>query len=74
MFVSNIPRLMKEKKKTARALIAATDLSPNTLTKLRKDEGIAECRLSTLGRIAQALAVPVKDLFDEEHEEPRHDK
>lgn len=65
MFVSNIPRLMKEKKKTARALIAATDLSPNTLTKLRKDEGIAECRLSTLARIAKALEVSTKDLYEE---------
>jgi DNA-binding Xre family transcriptional regulator len=68
MFISNLPKLMKEKKMTARAIIAATGLSPNTLTKARQDEGIAECRLSTLGRIASALEVPVKTLFDGEYE------
>ena len=68
MFTSNLGKIAKEKKMTARAIIAVTGLSPTTLTKARKDDGIAECRLSTLGRIAHALDVPVKDLFDGAHE------
>ena len=68
MFQSNFARIAKEKKMTARAITAATGLSPNTLTKARQDSGIAECRLSTLGRIANALEVPVKMLFDGEYE------
>jgi len=49
-------------------------LSPNTLTKTRSDSGIAECRLSTLGRITNALEVPVKELFDGEYEPGRRDR
>jgi len=67
MFISNLPKLMKEKKMTARAIISATGLSPNTLTKARQNAGISDCRLSTLGRIANALEVPVKELFGGEY-------
>ncbi|MDL2217004.1 helix-turn-helix transcriptional regulator [Desulfovibrio sp. OttesenSCG-928-M14] len=74
MFISNIRLLMQERKKTFQEIVNESGLSRQTIHKARQDEGISECRLSTLGRIAQALAVPVKDLFDEEHEEPRHDK
>lgn len=65
MFISNLPKLMKEKKVTARAIIATTGLSSTTLTKARSDTGIAECRLSTLARIAGALNVGTKDLYTE---------
>ena len=68
MFTSNLGMIAKEKKMTARGIIAITGLSPTTLTKARSDSGISECRLSTLGRIANALEVPVKMLFDGEHE------
>ena len=74
MFTSNLPRLMREKKITARAIIAATKLSPNTITKARSDSGISECRLSTLGRIANALDVPVKELFDGEYEQGKREE
>ena len=73
MIISSLQKLMKEKKMTARAIIAATGLSPNTLTKARSDSGISECRLSTLGRIANALGVPVKTLFDGEYGPDRVD-
>jgi hypothetical protein len=43
-------------------------MSPSTINKARQDDGIAECRLSTLGRIATALGVPIKKLFDGEWE------
>lgn len=65
MFRSNLGKIAKEKRMTARAIIALTGLSPTTLTKARQDEGIAECRLSTLARIARALDASTKDLYDE---------
>lgn len=68
MFISLLPKIMKEKEITARAIIAVTDLSPNTLTKARQDVGISECRLSTLGRIAGALGVSTKELYEERQE------
>jgi len=74
MFRSNFGKIAKEKKMTARVITAATGLSPNTLTKARQDEGILECRLSTLGRIANALDVPVKELFDGEYEPVQSEK
>jgi len=67
MFTSNIKALMKKKKMTVRDIVAATGLSSATLHKARQDSGIAECRLSTLGRMAGALGVPVKKLFDGEY-------
>ena len=68
MLISNLGKITKEKKMTARVIIAMTGLSPTTLTKARSNSGISECRLSTLGRIANALEVPVKTLFDGEYE------
>ena len=50
---------------TARDVIAISGLSSATLTKARQDEGIAECRLSTLARIAKALGVTTKELYEE---------
>ena len=68
MIVSNLKNLMKEKKITMKQLEDMTGMSPSTINKARQDDGIAECRLSTLGRIATALGVPVKTLFDGEWE------
>ena len=66
MIFSNLKKLMKEKKITMKQLEDMTGMSPSTINKARQDDGIAECRLSTLGRIATALGVPVKTLFDGE--------
>lgn len=68
MISSNIKWLMKQKKLTMRDMETLTGMSLRTLNKARQDEGIAECRLSTLGRIAKALGVPIKKLFDGEWE------
>ena len=68
MIFSNLKKLMKEKKITMKHLEDMTGMSPSTINKARQDDGIAECRLSTLGRIATALGVPVKTLFDGEWE------
>ena len=68
MFTSNIKILMKEKKRTIQQVVTVTGLSSATMHKARSDTGISECRLSALGRIANALGVPVKELFDGEYE------
>ena len=67
MFTSNIRRLMREKKKTFREVVQESGISMQTIHKARTDGEIATCRLSTLGRIANALEVPVKELFDGEY-------
>jgi len=64
-FSSNVTDIMKKKKATIRELSEASGLSTSTITKARQDDGIAECRLSTLGNIADALGVKTKRLYDE---------
>lgn len=68
-FISNIKKLMKQKRITAKQVEAATGISSRTLAKARSDEGILECRLSTLIRIANALGVDVKVLFENAEQE-----
>ena len=68
MFSSNIKKIMKEKRLTIRQLEVATCMSTRTLNKARADEGISECRLSTLARIADALGVDVKETFERKKE------
>jgi Predicted transcriptional regulator len=65
MFRSKVKETMKSKGTTIRDLVAETGLSSKTINKARQDEGISECRLSTLARIAQALGVSTKDLYEE---------
>jgi len=71
-FSSNITDIMKKKRVTIRELSDVSGMSTSTLNKARQDEGISECRLSTLGRIAGALGVKTKRLYDEV-EENRHE-
>ena len=42
-----------------------TGMSTATINKARRDNGILECRLSTLVRIADALGVKTKRLYEE---------
>lgn len=63
MIVSHIKILMKEKKITMKRLEEMTGMSQATMNKARRDGSIAECRLSTLVRIADALGVNVNQLF-----------
>lgn len=65
MFKSNIKKIMNEKKVTIRDAVEVSGLSSATIHKLRDDEGIAECRLSTLAKIGSALGVKTKRLYDE---------
>ena len=65
IFSSNVSEIMKKKKMTIRELSENSGLSTSTINKARQDESIAECRLSTLGHIADALGVKAKRLFEE---------
>ena len=65
MFRSNVKKIMKDKDVTIRQISAASGLSSATIHTLRDDDGISECRLSTLGRIGAALGVKTKRLYDE---------
>ena len=69
MFTSKIKELMKRKKVTIRELAAASGVSLKTINKARQDDGISECRLSTLARIGGALGVKTKRLYEEVEEE-----
>ena len=66
MLKSNIKDLMTQKNSTIRGLAVETGISTKTIIRARSDKWIAECRLSTLRRIAEALGVEVKELFEEE--------
>ena len=68
MIVSNVKKVMKDRGIKTVDLSQRTGFSSATLAKARSDSGISECRLSTLGRIANAMEVPVKELFDGEYE------
>lgn len=68
MIRSNVKKIMKDKQIKSVPLMKMTGFSSATIAKVRSDEGITECRLSTLGRIAKALGVPIKKLFDGEWE------
>ncbi len=65
MFVSNVRKLMEDKGKTFQDVVKESGLSRQTIHKARQDDGISECRLSTLGRIGAALGVKTKRLYDE---------
>ena len=65
IFRSNVKEIMKKKKITMKELEEKTGMSSRTIYKVRQDDGISECRLSTLGRIGEALGVKTKRLYDE---------
>lgn len=73
MIISNIKKIMKDKKIKIRDL-SSTGLSSATLAKARTDDGILECRLSTLIRIADALGVDVKETFERKPSESHEQK
>ena len=68
MFKSNVKKIMNEKKITIRDAVEVSGLSSATIHKLRDDEGISECRLSTLAKIGSALGIKTKRLYDEVEE------
>ena len=67
VFMSNIKKLMEEKKVTVRTIAEQANLSKQTVLTARTDEGITECRLSTLGKIA--LGMKTTQLYEEKKAE-----
>jgi DNA-binding Xre family transcriptional regulator len=55
---------MKEKHMSYELLQGFAQISPQSVARA-SDERIATCTLQILGKIAQALGVQVKDIFDE---------
>ena len=74
MFVSNVRKLMEDKGKTFQDVVKESGLSRQTIHKARQDDGISECRLSTLTRIADALGVDVKETFERKPSESHEQK
>lgn len=64
MIVSNIPKIMDEKKMSYRRLTELSGIAGQTIYRAR-GAFICECRLSTLDALAKALGVELKALFDE---------
>lgn len=62
-FISKVAFIMKEKRITYDELQFLTNLSPATIASARKQR-IGSCSLNTLEKIASALEISVKDLFD----------
>lgn len=62
---SHIKQIMTDKKKSVRELAALSGVSHDTIVRAGKDEQIETITLSTLAKIARALRVSVKELFDE---------
>ena len=69
-FISKIDEVREKKGLTTLELAEKAGLSSQAIFKARQDEGIAECRLSTLAKIGGALGVKTKRLYDEPGESP----
>ena len=72
MFKSRINGILKEKGMNTNQLAEFSGLSRQAIFKARQDHSIAECRLSTLGRIANALGVPTAYLYEETYTKALH--
>ena len=62
---SYIRQIMHDQKRTLRWLSDSTGLSYQTVFRATKDATIETLTLATLAKIAHALRVPLKSLFDE---------
>ena len=60
--VSNLGKIMEEKKMTYEELQFLSKVAPDTVARA-KDERIATCKLFTLEKLANALGVNVCELF-----------
>lgn len=65
MFKSNIRELMNKKNKTVRSLSKDTGLSTLTVFRATQNDTIGGCQLNTLAKIADALGVKTKRLYEE---------
>lgn len=62
-FTSNLTRIMEGKKITYEELQYLSKVAPDTVAKARTSN-IETCKLKTLEKLAKALDVDVKELFD----------
>jgi len=62
-FTSNLSTLMKEKKMTYEELQFRSKVAPDTIARA-KDERISTVKLLTLEKLAVALNVDVRELFE----------
>ena len=62
-FASNLSGLMKAKKLTYEELQFRSKVAPDTIARA-KDERIATVKLLTLDKLATALGVDVRELFE----------
>lgn len=60
---SNLGKIMLEKNMTYEDLQNISKIAPDTVARLR-DERIATCKLQTLEKVAKAIGVNIKDLFE----------
>lgn len=60
--VSNLSKIMEEKKMTYEELQFLSKVAPDTVARA-KDERISTCKLLTLEKLANALKVDVSELF-----------
>lgn len=72
-FRSNLRKIMIEKGVIYEDLQFSANITPRTIARAR-DERIAGCTLATLEKIAKALQVDVKELFDYLPEESKKRK
>lgn len=62
-FISNIGKIMEEKKMTYEELQFLSKVAPDTIARA-KDERIATCKLLTLEKLANSLNVEICNLFE----------
>jgi len=68
LIISNVRKIMEEKRVTIKQLVQMTGLAEETIMRARRGGGrqqLGSCTLLTLEAIAKALGVSIKDLFDE---------
>jgi len=70
-FVSNISKIMEEKKITYEELQFLSKVAPDTVARAR-DERIATCKLLTLEKLAKALDVSFDKLFEHVNENSKN--
>ncbi|MDD4648828.1 MAG: helix-turn-helix transcriptional regulator [Desulfoplanes sp.] len=66
MIKSNVKKIMELKNVKVKPFAEKYGLSHLTILSARDDNKIINCKLITLDRIARALGVSVKDLFDDQ--------
>lgn len=69
MITSNVKCLMRQEGITINKLAELSNLSPDTIARIRRTKKIGECKLNTLEKIAKAISCKVKDLFEEERDD-----